>query len=246
MLSRNASIFIIFALCIGSFPLGKTTNAQDHGVILEQPPDDGNPNTREFSGGYWSGGQFVSVAAYSVRSDSYYVPTADGGWEEQVDYLYSDGNQTKSDGTNLAYAVDELDRSSDYNFLRITLGGSTIVIDLQAQQGLPVSDADQEALNAWAASTDAATTRDTSIALLDSYDPANPEPWLPHLGVVLLLAPSSQGTAKIRKSRANEVTFASIVCRLTSDYAPNAPNTPNRMTSFASAAVPLSRVARPQ
>ncbi|HJQ34400.1 MAG TPA: hypothetical protein VJ866_19625 [Pyrinomonadaceae bacterium] len=113
--------------------------------MLDQP-DDGNPYTDSFSGQYWSGGQYVNVDAYSVESDTYYAPTSDGGWEERVDFHYSDSDQIKGGGNTLAYATYELDRPSDYSIMNVTLGGVTLTYNLDTQEAYPVSDSDPDAL----------------------------------------------------------------------------------------------------
>ncbi|MFN2493474.1 MAG: hypothetical protein ABR501_11395, partial [Pyrinomonadaceae bacterium] len=110
-------------------------SAQNQGPMMEVTPvDDGNPNTSEFSGGYWTGGQYVGLDAYAVKSDPYYVPTSDGGWEEQVDYLYADSDMRRSDGSPLSYSVRELDRPSSQDLLYITLAGVTLTFDLNTEE----------------------------------------------------------------------------------------------------------------
>lgn len=88
--------------------------------MIENQPSDGNPNTGEFSGGYWTGGEYVGLNAFSVMSDPYYVPTSDGGWEERVDYHYTDSEIRKADGTSLSYSARQLDRPAGQDLLYIT------------------------------------------------------------------------------------------------------------------------------
>ena len=142
MLQRGTSIFLAVLLCVAALPLGNiaVTEAQsmpqDRQLIVVQRPadDDFNPYTDEFSGTYWMGGQYISTDAYSVETDTYYAPTPDGTWEEQVDFFYSDSEMTKSDGTTLTYAAYELDRPTNYNPLHITLGGVTLTYNLYTQE----------------------------------------------------------------------------------------------------------------
>lgn len=140
MSHRGLSLFLIMVLCLVVLPFGNTAVAATKGEPQAQNPaleigpiDDGNPYTYEFSGGYSAGGQYVGLDAYSVKSNPYYVPTSDGGWEEQVDYLYTDSDMSKSDGSALSYSVRELDRSAGQNMLYITLNGVTLPFDLNAQ-----------------------------------------------------------------------------------------------------------------
>lgn len=199
MLQSGASMFLIIilyvaALLSGNKAVAKTeakakASPQDQQEMMIAPVDDGNPNTSEFSGGYWTGGQYVGLDAYTVKSDPYYVPTSDGGWEERVDYLYTDSDMNKSDGSPLSYAVRELDRSVSQELLYITLSGVTLTFDLNAEGALgPVSDADLEQLNAWVVSQDGRAVQDTSIALVQQGNQqAEKEPFLNYYFVAMLV-----------------------------------------------------------
>lgn len=174
MLHRGASVVLAMSLYVATLPVGNITAAtaeeagpQDREQMDIMLVDDGNPHTDEFSARYWTGEQYVDVNGYSAESDTYYVPTPDGGWREVVDYFYSDNIVTRPDGNYLSTAVYEFYRPTSQNLLYLTLGGVTITFDLNAQQAYPLSEADYANLQAWEMSADARLTRDTSATLLD-------------------------------------------------------------------------------
>jgi hypothetical protein len=64
-------------------------------------------------------------------------------------------------------AVYQYEQSANQNVLYFTIGGVTITFDLNTQEALPISDDDQQRLEAWGASEDATLVRDTSVAIID-------------------------------------------------------------------------------
>lgn len=222
MSGRVMSIFLAAALGAAALSPGAAAAAgakagprQDRGIMLDQSDDD-NPYTDGFAGGYWTGGQYVSVDAYSVESDTYYVPTSDGGWEERVDFYYSDGAQIKSGGSTLAYTTYELDRPSNYSIMHVTLGGVTLTYNLDTQEAYPISDSDRDALYQWLASADGGLARETSAALLDQgYQPT--DVWMGHAATAMLLAPGEEDQAASKRPEVRRGTvLASAVGRLKS------------------------------
>ncbi len=162
MLRFRVSIFLVAILCIAALPFGNApvsqlkASAQGQQAMMDVTPvDDGNPNTSEFSGAYWTGGQYVGLNAYSAESDPYYAPSTNGGWEERVDFAYVDSTINRSDGTSLLEATYELDRPYNGSQLHMTLGGVTVTFDLLSQDAYPLSDTDQARLQVWATSDEA-------------------------------------------------------------------------------------------
>jgi hypothetical protein len=209
MLHRRASIFLI-VLCVAALPLGNTAVAKatvsprNQNPAPLEPIDDGNPNTNEFHGGYWTRGQYVGLDAYSVKSDPYYVPTADGRWEERVDYLYTDSDMNKSDGSPLSYSVRELNRYAGQDMLYMTLGSVTLTFNLNTEEVGPVSDADLAWLNAWVVSADGLLVQDTSISLIQYGDTQTlAEPLLNYYFVAMAVDtnPPSESASKILDKR---------------------------------------------
>ncbi|MGI9067727.1 MAG: hypothetical protein ACR2HX_15180 [Pyrinomonadaceae bacterium] len=144
MVHPRSSLFTATVLLLVTLPFGKASvptvrSPQDpQPIMIDNPPSDGNPNTSEFSGGYWVGGQYLGLNAYSVASDPYYVPTSDGGWEERVDYVYTDSEMRKPDGSSLSYSARQLDRPAGQDLLYITLGGVALSFDLTTEEVGPV------------------------------------------------------------------------------------------------------------
>jgi len=200
------SLFFATVLFLAALPFGKASvpmvrSPQDpQPIMIENPPSDGNPNTSEFSGGYWVGGQQFGLNAYSVASDPYYVLTSDGGWEERVDYMYTDSEIRKPDGNTLSYSARQLDRPAGQDLLYITLGSVTLSFDLITEEVGPVSDSDLAWLEAWLVSQDGRTTQDASVALVQqgSQQPDNEALLTYYLVAVLLDSnPATQAARKI-------------------------------------------------
>lgn len=228
MLHRVASIFLAMTLCLAALPFGSTavTQAQRDQMIDIVPVDDGNPYTDEFSGGYWTGGQYVGLDAYSVTSDPYYVPMSDGSWEERVDYLYADGNMSKSDGSPLSYSVRELDRSVSQNLLYITLDGVTLTFNLNTGDEVSVSDADLELLNNWVVGQDGRLVQDTGNALIQQGNQLEKETYL-NYGLVAMLVDTNppaetalkildKGGKSLRSTRASFMRMSEVPVGATS------------------------------
>jgi hypothetical protein len=221
MLRRGASVFLVMLLGVAASPSGNTvvtkakSKPQDQLIMPERQVDDGNPNTGEFSGGYWTGGQRIGLDAYSVSSDPYYVPTADGGWEERVDYLYADSDMSKSDGSPLSYSVRELDRYNNQDMLYITLDGVTLPFDLNAGEAGPVSDADIALLNDWLAGQEGHLVEDTGIALVQQgSQQMGRDEWLNYCFVAMLVdtEPPAEAASRVleKGGRAFRVARASF------------------------------------
>lgn len=222
MLHRRASTLLIMLLCIAALPPGNTSSAnatvrpQNQRPLAVEPIDDGNPNTSEFSGSCWTGGQYVGLDAYSVRSDPYYVPTSDGGWEQRVDYLYTDSNMNKSDGSTLSYAVRELDRPAGQDMLHMTLGGVTLTFNLNTEEVGPISDAELAWLNSCVMGGDGQMVQDTSISLIQYGDTQTmAEPLLNYYFVAMAVDtnPPMESASKIldkrgKSARASHAAFA--------------------------------------
>ncbi len=91
----------------------------------------------------------------------------EGGEDPGYQYYYSESQMTKSDGIVMIEAVYQYEQSANQNVLSFTIGGVTITLDLNTQEALPISDDDQQRLEAWGASEDATLVRDTSVAIID-------------------------------------------------------------------------------
>lgn len=195
MLHRGTSTLLMVILCIVALPSGnvvaKARGSQQQREQMEiMPEEDGNPYTDGFSGGYWAGGQYVSTDVYSVESDTYYAPTPDGTWEEQVDFYYSDSAMTKSDGTSLTYAVYELNRPTNYSLLHITLGGVTLTYNLYTEEAYPLPEEEQRRLEVWASSGEVVIAQNTSIALLDQSQAVDPKVMVGFVATAMQLDPA--------------------------------------------------------
>ena len=87
----------------------------------------------------------------------------------------------------------------------ITLGGVTLTFDLNTQEAVPISDSDQQRLDAWAASEDATLVEDTSVAIInDGSQQANSEVLLNYYAVAMLVdnVPPSESALSFASRRA--------------------------------------------
>jgi hypothetical protein len=129
------------------------------------------------TGHYQTRGNTINLRASTVKSGfhiratgppSESPSTAEEGYQPDADYYYSNNEMTKSDGTVMVEAVYEYEQPTNRSMLYITLGGVTLNFDLNTQQAGELSDADQQRLDAWAASEDASLVEDTSVALINN------------------------------------------------------------------------------
>ena len=207
---RSVGLFLSACLCMFVLP---ARGAASHAAAANRPQreiapvEDGNPYTYEVGGNYWAGGQYVGVNAYSVESDTYYAPTADGGWEERVDFYYSDGEVRKTDGTHLTYAVYELDRAAARGLMHVTLGGVTLTFDLAAEQAHLPPQEQQAAIDAWVASGDGTLAQEAHGALLNQD--GRQDVWVNHVITAMLLDPSPDGASEsaLRKVKKRPVAY---------------------------------------
>ncbi|HLL73852.1 MAG TPA: hypothetical protein VK421_01035 [Pyrinomonadaceae bacterium] len=94
-------------------------------------------------------------------------PAQEERYDPGADYYHSYSEMSTSDGRPLAQAAYEYEEAANRSVLYITIGGVTLAFDLNTQEPSPISDADQERLNAWAQSEDAALVDQTSVAIIE-------------------------------------------------------------------------------
>lgn len=92
-------------------------------------------------------------------------------------------------------AVYEYQTSTNQNTLYLTLGGVTITCDLISEETAPISDAEQEQLEAWGASEEGNLVRDASVAIIQEGTPQSPSQLLLNYYAIALLVDSIPATA---------------------------------------------------
>jgi hypothetical protein len=123
------------------------------------------------------------------------APVEEGGYDPGYDYYYSYSEMARPDGTVIANASYEYQASANLNNLYVTVGGVTLTFDLTTEEAAPISDAEQQQLDAWGASEDANTVRDTSIAIIDEGAQQSPSQLLLNYYAIALFVDTVPVTA---------------------------------------------------
>lgn len=116
-------------------------------------------------------------------------------YDPGYDYYYSYSEMARPDGAVIANASYEYQASTNQNTLSITVSGVTLTFDLNTEEAAPLSDADQEQLQAWGASEDANIVRDTSIAIIDEGSQQSPSQLLLNYYAIALFVDTTPATA---------------------------------------------------
>ena len=131
--------------------------------------------------------------------------TASGDtYQPDAEYYYSDSEMTNSDGTVMVEAVYNYEQSTAQNTLSITLGGVTLSYDLNNPDAWPVSDTDEQRVESWASTDDAALVEDTSTAIVSQgAQQADPHNLLNYYAVAMLVdfSPPTASGARVNKRR---------------------------------------------
>jgi hypothetical protein len=167
MLTRAATVTLFITLCLvgGTSSHSKpkkvtaTPPAQDPPLVLStttaSQPSGGT--VFNLTGRYQSAGKAVNLRATTIKSGLNIRPTGPPNQSpsapeppgNEPDSYYSNSDMTKSDGTVMVQTTNELDQTAARDVLYFTIGGVTITFDLNTQQASPLSDADQQQLEAW-------------------------------------------------------------------------------------------------
>lgn len=152
--------------------------------------------------------------------------TDERGFRPEGAYYYSsDSEMSKSDGTVLVEAVYNYEQATGSSMLYITLGGVALSFDLKNEEAQPVSEADGQRLEAWAATEDAALLQDVSIALIEEGAQQNyQEPLLNFYTVAMLVdfaPPTASGLRPAKRlKRSHHAVSHGSAMGLTSAQAP--------------------------
>ena len=155
----------------------------------------------------------------------------------------NDSEMSRSDGTVMVEAVYQYERSTGQNMLYLTLGGVTLTFNLDTQKAGPITDADQQKLDAWAASEDAALVEEASVAIInDAYQqPENTTEALLNyfvLGMFVDNMPPSESASITRKK--DQAVLHHAVGRLLSSRLSRSGYTKNAATCWNNLAIAVT------
>jgi len=167
MLHRTAISFLLITLCVVGAPWHTRATRTDASLPVQDQPltistteviQPGGGTVTNLTGRYQKGDRVVNLRAFTVKTEKSSIvgppspnsPEAatEEGYQPNADYYYSDSEMTKSDGTVMVEAVYEYEQPTSRSVLYITLGGVTLTFDLNTQEAVPISDSDQQRLDA--------------------------------------------------------------------------------------------------
>jgi hypothetical protein len=213
MLNRAASLLLAASLLAAAAPAGTvaagggTTSAsplqQPSLRITQTRTQQAGSTVLTLTGQYQTTGGLISLrstvtkidvdltVAPPVSSYSEVQPEEPGEYDPGSDVYYAYSEMRRSDGTLLTQATYEYEDAADRSMLYVTLGGVTVALDLNTQEAVPVSDADQARLDQWAQSQDASLVDEASVAIIQQgAGQASPELLLNYYAIAMMIDPA--------------------------------------------------------
>lgn len=118
----------------------------------------------------------AAVIASSVELAGHAPPSSnpepiESGWQPEENY-YAYSEMTRSDGTILMQATFEHDQSGNRSMMYVTLGVVPLTFDLNTQEAGPITEAQENQINAWLSSQDG-----SFVSSMNGED--DPKSWIP-------------------------------------------------------------------
>lgn len=180
MFSRSRIVCLSLVFCLGGLPAATSAKKVKKAVRPQgQPLTMSTTRVNQPSGGtvfnlkgtYTSGGRVVTLRTVTVKGPTDLISIGSRSSQEeeyqpQPDYAYSNSDMSQSDGSVMIAATYQFDEATNRNLLNMTVGGVTITLNLNTLEMMPITPVDQQRLEEWANSEEAALALETLMAIV--------------------------------------------------------------------------------
>lgn len=154
----------------------------------------------------------MAVTRFAPQQEPAPVIQDDGG--PGYDYYYSNSDISNSSGSVMVAATYQFEEPTNRNVLYMTVGGVTITLDLNTLEMLPLTEVDQQRLEEWANTEEAALALDTLMAIVAQGWDQPIEVLLNYYALAVLFETGSDSSARMQPRGSRKVVLHHAVRKL--------------------------------